>query len=129
MTLKSFGVLTWAFLAANFIYALGFILTAFTAFRTKSSLYESLDSVWDRLPEAWGLATMLAVLACLLAARFDWKRLGGVACSLGMAAWTYAMLIYIQTGYYVVALSIAALYLTFWVWLYFTHISKVTKHL
>ena len=127
MNMKRFEPITWAFFFANTVYALGFILTAYTPLQTKSSLYDALDGVWDYLPETWGALGLLAVGLSLAAARLDWKGLGSVSCLLGIGTWLYAVLIYLETHYYIVAFSVGALYLTFWVAFYFTHISKVTS--
>lgn len=122
-----FDVITWLFLAGNMIYGLGFWLIDFLTDKPKSSLYDSLNDVSHTAPIAWGLMLSISVVASVVAYTYNLKRVGLFASFLGMFSWGFATWVYLLTGYYLVALSVGLLYLSFWVWFYFIHFSKLNN--
>lgn len=116
-----------AFLAANLAYGLGFSLFHWSDAVQRSSLYQTLNSVHDWMPQAWGWVLTIGALLCIIDARkMKRRRCRRIGTALGMLMWGYASLVYFFTGFYLVFLSVGLLYLTFWMWYYFKFVKKYT---
>jgi hypothetical protein len=122
-----FGFITTAFLIANAAYGLGFALFSGVNASgvSKSSLYKSLHETSQSLPALWGIITTVAVVLAVVYSKFNYKAVGSLSAALGLGTWLFASLVYLQTGFALTFITVGLLYLSFWVWFYFTYISNL----
>lgn len=111
--------LIWPFFACIIVYGLGFAFFGGFDFVSSSSLFQSFDSVHTWLPQVWGVAALLSGLAAVTMVLFRKAFLGGAAAMNGFLVWLFAVIVYLLNGYLLVAISVGAVNLYFWVYYYF----------
>lgn len=111
--------LFYPFLFASLLYALGFTFLGWWTGVSTSSLHTAMTAIHVWLPEAWGVVTLVAVVfALILLLGRRWANLGEYAAMMGFLVWTFAAMVYILNGYWLVLLSVALPNAFFWCYYY-----------
>lgn len=117
---KLITVFQYILYASTFIYGAGFALVKLFHYDIKSSLYASLLGTHSNLPIIWG--TGIAAAAVLAAVQtFTNKKLfiNELGHTLAIIGWLYASIVYFQTGYILVGITVGLHYLVLWCLSYF----------
>ena len=116
---KLLWLFRWIVYFGTFLYGLGFILAAHTSWEIKSSLFSSMHGIDHSIPEIWGVFAIVACVTALMPKRWTKGAGNNLGHTLGVIVWLFALIIYVQTGYWLVALTVAIPYLALWVVSYF----------
>lgn len=112
--------LFYAFMFGTLMYGLGFVFFGFTEGVSSSSLYKSLFMLHEWLPRVWGLGALVAGILsfyCILTRQTHY--ISPFTSMLGVMVWLFAAFCYLQTGAWLLVLTITIPYGYFWVYWYF----------
>lgn len=113
-----FNPLTYPFFLSTLLYGIGFLAFSWTTGVSTTSLLVAMASIAPWVPFVWGAVAVLTIVAGVTFLMFNIPPAGKASGLVGFMVWLFAGFCWLQSGAWLLAVSVAFPNMYFWFWQY-----------